>query len=82
MDTTGIPTISTGEPSTLATYLKIAKTVFGDRAEKWVQDKIETAKNHENEVVIADEGQVMMLLARVQFGEGDNEIIAGAETNP
>lgn len=77
-----IPNISTGEPSTLETYLKIAKVVFGDKAEKWVQDKIKTAKNHENEVVIADEGQVMMMLARVQFGEGNNEIIAPTETNP
>ena len=55
-------TISTGQPSTLGTYKKIA-IVFGDKAVKFIQDKIDNSPNGEKEEVIADESQMMYLLS-------------------
>lgn len=57
-----IPKISTGEPSTLGTYLKIAK-IFGPKAEKLIQDKINESLDKENEIVIQHESQMMILFA-------------------
>jgi len=54
--------ISTGEDSTLGTYKKIA-TIFGDGPKKFIQDKIDESPNGENEEVLADERQMLMLLA-------------------
>lgn len=55
-------TISTGEPSTLGTYLKIAK-IFGEKAEAFIQQKIDEHEKGAEEEVIADESQMLMLLA-------------------
>ena len=55
--------ISTGEPSTLGTYRKIALALSGDEnspAVKFFDAKI--AEQGENEVVVADESQVMALI--------------------
>lgn len=52
--------ISTGEDSTLKTYLGIAK-VFGAKAEDYIKQKIAKSPNGENEEVIADESQVLIL---------------------
>jgi len=54
-------TISTGDPSTLGTYKKLA-TIFGEKAVKFIQDKIDESPDGENEEVIADERQMMFLL--------------------
>jgi len=54
--------LSTGEPSTLGTYKKISK-LFGERAELFVQNKINESKNGENEEVIQHESQMLMLFA-------------------
>jgi len=54
-------TISTGEPSTLGTYKKMC-ILFGAKAEEFIQSKIDESPNGENEVVIADERQMIQLL--------------------
>ena len=54
--------ISTGEPSTLGTYKKLAK-LFGKKAEDFIQDKIDSDKNGEDGEVIAAESQMIALLA-------------------
>ena len=57
-------TISTGEPSTLGTYLKIAK-VFGENTERFIQDYIDKSPNGEDEEVIAEESQMLYLLTHI-----------------
>ena len=52
-------TISTGEPSTVGTYLKIAK-FFGENAENFMQTYCD--KYGEDEEVIAEESQMLYLL--------------------
>jgi hypothetical protein len=54
--------LSTGEDSTLGTYKKWAK-VFGPDAVKFIEDKIKESPNGESEEVVADEGQMMLLMA-------------------
>ena len=54
--------ISTGQDSTLGTYLKMAK-VFGPKCEKFFQDKIDSSPIGEDEEVIADESQMVYLMA-------------------
>ena len=63
-------TISTGEPSTLGTYLKIAPFIGGDTAVKFIEDKIAESKNGADEEVIADERQMLYLLANMGNGDG------------
>lgn len=55
-------TISTGEPSTLKTYLGISQ-VFGPKAVKFIQDRIDGSSVGENEEVIAHESQMLILFA-------------------
>lgn len=59
-----IPKISTGEPSTLGTYRKIALALSGDENSKAVQffDK-KIAEQGEDEAVIAAESQVLYLIS-------------------
>ncbi len=54
-------TLSTGDPSTLGTYKKLAM-LFGDKAVKFIQDKIDESPNGKEEEVIADESQMLILL--------------------
>lgn len=54
--------ISTGEPSTLGTYLKISK-IFGRKSQEFIQQKIDESPNGENEEVIVHESQMMFILA-------------------
>ena len=58
-------TISTGQPSTLKTYLGLAR-IFGDEAVSFVQKKIDESERGEEEEVIADESQMLYLLSHVQ----------------
>ncbi len=57
-------TLSTGDPSTLGTYKKLA-TIFGEKAQQFIQTKIDESPNGEDEEVIADERQMMLLLYTV-----------------
>lgn len=63
-------TISTGEPSTLGTYREIAVGLYGEESEavKYLDERIATSPNGADEEVIADEGQVMYLLAQLYLG--------------
>lgn len=54
--------LSTGDPSTLGTYKKLA-SIFGDRAVSFIQKKIDASPNGEEEEVLADETQMLYLLA-------------------
>lgn len=54
--------ISTGEPSTLGTYKNMC-ILFGKKAEAFIQEKIDESPNGENEEVLADERQMIQLLA-------------------
>lgn len=55
-------TISTGEPSTLKTYKKIAR-FFSSKAEEYISKQIAESPNGEDEEVIAAESQMLILLA-------------------
>ena len=57
--------LSTGDDSTLGSYLKLSKQILGERsgAVEFLNVKIAEAPNGENEEVIADEGQMVYLLA-------------------
>jgi len=63
-----VPSISTGEPSTLATYRRISAVLTGDDspATKWIDAKIKTQGEHAE--VVQSECQMMYLI--VQFGLG------------
>ena len=54
-------TLSTGDPSTLGSYKKMSM-IFSKKAQEFIQKKIDEAPNGENEIVIADERQMIMLL--------------------
>lgn len=54
--------LSTGEDSTLGTYKKLAR-IFGPEAVKFIEDKIKESPHGEQEEVIADESQMLLLLA-------------------
>src|SRR3954471_7939512 len=58
-------TLSTGDPSTLKSYRALAVIAFGpaSAAVKYLDKLIAESPNGENEVVIADEGQMIHLLA-------------------
>ena len=56
-----IPKLSTGEPSTLGTYLKYAKCM-GPKAEALIRKWIEKDSNGENGIVTAPESQMQILL--------------------
>jgi hypothetical protein len=55
-------TLSTGDPSTLGTYKKLA-VLFGTKAQDFINTKIAESPNGEDEEVLADENQMMILLA-------------------
>ena len=54
--------LSTGDDSTLGNYKKLAG-FFGDKAVAFIQDRIDKSPKGENEEVIADESQMIFLLA-------------------
>lgn len=57
--------LSTGQDSTLGSYLKLAPFI-GPKAEAFIKEKIIESPNGENEEVIADEGQMMYLLVSIE----------------
>lgn len=69
-----IPVISTGEPSTLKTYRKIAFLLDGFRvgaATKFIDTKI--SESSEDEIVISDERQMIYLLMTLAAEKGKDE---------
>lgn len=54
--------LSTGDDSTLGSYLRIAK-IFGPKAVKFFEEKIKESPNGKDEEVITDELQMMFLLS-------------------
>ena len=56
--------ISTGEPSTLGTYRKIALSLSDEnsRAVKFFDEKIDNSPNGEDELVLADETQMLNII--------------------
>jgi hypothetical protein len=60
--------LSTGHDSTLGTYKKLAKRV-GPKCVKYFEDKITESPNGENEEVLADEFQMMYLMASMMTHE-------------
>lgn len=57
--------LSTGDDSTLGNYRKLAAAVFGEDSEavKFLDNKIATSPDGENEYVIVDESQMVYLLS-------------------
>lgn len=66
--------LSTGQPSTLKTYRKLAG-LFGPKAVAFIEKKIE--ESNEDDEVIAEEGQMLMLLADIEFREENENEVAG-----
>ena len=60
-----IPTISTGQPSTLATYRQFAVALF-PKALPMLDARIE--KYGPGEVVVQDERQMLYLFGQIEFG--------------
>ena len=65
--------LSTGEPSTLKTYRQIAVAMGGEdtAATKFFDNKIKESTKGEDEVVIAEESQMMYLIVTMLANEGD-----------
>lgn len=63
--------LSTGDDSTLGNWLKLAKAAFGEDSEpvRMLENKIKESPNGEEEEVIAEEGQFLMLLSLLEFGD-------------
>ncbi len=57
-------TLSTGQPSTLGSYLDMCDLVFGldSKQSKFIMEEIAKTPNGKNEEVIAAESQMMYLL--------------------
>lgn len=60
--------LSTGEEPTLKTYKKLAG-IIGGKAVAFIQNKINNSPNGENELVIADEFQMIILLCGIENKE-------------
>ena len=59
--------LSTGQDSTLGTYLKLCLAVFGPNSAqvKFIMDKIAESPNGAHEEVIAEESQMLYLLVNL-----------------
>lgn len=57
-------TLSTGQPSTLGSYLKLCEVFFGDDSVQYqfIRDKIAVSPSGADEEVVAEESQMMYLL--------------------
>ena len=55
-------TISTGEPSTLGTYLRLAKIIGNEESINFLRKKIEASPNGESEEVLASEEQMLHII--------------------
>lgn len=61
--------LSTGDDSTLGNYRKLSVAFFGEDsgAVKFLDEKIAESPNGEGEEVIADEGQMVMMLVMASW---------------
>lgn len=61
--------ISTGHPSTLGTYRTLASALWGEDSDAvaYLDDRIAESPNGADEGVIADETQMLVLLAQVEY---------------
>jgi len=59
--------LSTGQDSTLGTYLSLAR-LFGQHAQAFIQKKIDESPNGAEEEVLADERQMLYLLSQFMHG--------------
>ncbi len=68
-------TLSTGQPSTLGSYLKLCNIFFGEESEqaKFIMAKIASNPNGADEEVVAEESQMMYLLFNLP-PEGSDEM--------
>jgi hypothetical protein len=59
--------LSTGQNSTLGSYLRLCQAVFGEDSEqvKFIQDKITESPNGADEEVVAEESQMLYLLVNL-----------------
>lgn len=59
--------LSTGQPSTLGSYLKLCEVFFGDDSVQYrfIRDKIDTNPNGADEEVVVEESQMMYLLVNL-----------------
>lgn len=64
--------LSTGDPSTLGSYLVLCRAFFGSNsnATKFIERKIEQSPNRDKEPVIADERQMVQMLGTLHLKEG------------
>lgn len=67
--------LSTGEDNTLKTWIQLATVLYGEDSKPvtFLKDKAATATHGEDEEVIADERQVMLLLAQMNGADPANE---------
>lgn len=70
-------TLSTGQPSTLGSYLKLCQLFFGDESvqAKFINEKIASNPNGPDEEVVVEESQMMYLLVNLP-PEGSDEMQA------
>lgn len=61
--------LSTGQDSTLGNWLSLCERLFGKSSDAttFVEEKILTSPNKENEEVVASEGQFLMVLSDMHF---------------
>ena len=66
--------LSTGQDSTLGSYLKLCLVAFGSESPqvKFIMDKIATSPNGANEEVVAEESQMLYLLANLKNTQMDD----------
>ncbi len=70
--------LSTGDPNTLGSYLKLSKAVFGDDSPPvcFLEAEIARTPHGENELVIQAEAQMVHLLGQLFIGAMDvDEVI-------
>ena len=60
--------LSTGDPSTLGSYIKLCKAFGFTKAQAYFEEKAYAAPHGEEEEVLADERQVMVLVVRLEVG--------------
>lgn len=63
--------LSTGDDATLGSHRKLAAIAFGEdsKAVKFLDKLISDSPNGENEEAVADEGQMIYVLARIHAGK-------------
>jgi hypothetical protein len=78
------PTLSTGQPSTLAGYREITAAVFGadSPAVAFLDWKAKQSPNGMDEVVLADEGQMVMVLGHIHLNGFSEEGATDANEPP